>query len=104
MKFFVLLAFSLLGKFVCMAQADSATVTAPPKTADAVVKEKATVLLYPNPTKNKAELQLTGLNPEWYNCKSSVLLAVWNAAKSACLLTAKKRWLSCLRCLQACTM
>ena len=63
MKFFVLLAFSLLGKFVCIAQADSAVATAPLKTADAVVKEKATVLLYPNPTKNKAELQLTGFEP-----------------------------------------
>ncbi len=64
MKIFVLLAFSLLGKFACMAQADSAVViTTPLKTSDTVLKEKATVLLYPNPTKNKAELQLNGFEP-----------------------------------------
>jgi hypothetical protein len=64
MKIFVLLAFSLLGKFACMAQADSAAVIATPlKTADAAPKEKATVLLYPNPTKNKAELLLNGFEP-----------------------------------------
>lgn len=64
MKIFVLLAFSLLGKFACLAQADSAAViTTPLKTADAAPKEKAAVLLYPNPTKNKAELQLNGFEP-----------------------------------------
>lgn len=64
MKIFVLLAFSLLGKIVCMAQSDSAAAaTSPVKTADAAVKEKAAVLLYPNPTKNKAELQLNGFEP-----------------------------------------
>jgi Secretion system C-terminal sorting domain len=63
MKFFMLMAFALLGKFTCMAQADSIVIAAPLKTADAAVKEKAAVLLYPNPTKNKAELQLTGFEP-----------------------------------------
>jgi hypothetical protein len=64
MKIFVLLAFSLLGKFVCIAQSDSTTVThVPTKNTVAVVKEKATVQLYPNPVKNKAELNITGFEP-----------------------------------------
>lgn len=64
MKFFVLMALALLGNFVCAAQADSAAAAnAPVKTADPAVKEKAVVLLYPNPTKNKAELQLNGFEP-----------------------------------------
>ena len=60
MKFFMLMAFSLLGNFASMAQTDSAVAAVPNKPAGAFIKEKATVLLYPNPTKNKAELQLTG--------------------------------------------
>lgn len=63
MKFFMLMAFALLGKFTCIAQTDSAVTTAPLKTADGAVKEKAAVLIYPNPTKNKAELQLNGFEP-----------------------------------------
>ncbi len=64
MKIFVFLAFSLLGKFVCLAQSDStASANLPLKTTEAALKPKAAVLLYPNPVKNKASLQLTGFEP-----------------------------------------
>lgn len=63
MKFFMLMAFALLGNFAGLAQTDSAATAVPNKAADALLKEKATVLLYPNPTKNKAELQLNGFEP-----------------------------------------
>ncbi len=64
MKEFIVLTFSFLGIYACNAQTDSAA-TAPLKqmiTAQAG-KEKPAVILYPNPVKNKAELNITGFEP-----------------------------------------
>jgi hypothetical protein len=60
MKFFMLIAFALLGNFYCTAQTDSVSIvkTLPSTTTYATVKPS--IALYPNPTKNKAELQLNG--------------------------------------------
>ncbi len=70
MKEFLFIIFSLLGIYACKAQdggnglPDSAAVASSKKiTADSVVKEKASVKLYPNPVKNKAELELQGFEP-----------------------------------------
>lgn len=67
MKEFLFIIFSLLGIYACHAQdagsgiPDSIAVASAKKIiADSVVKEKATVKLYPNPVKNKAELELRG--------------------------------------------
>ncbi len=67
MKEFLFIIFSLLGIYACKAQdggnglPDSASAASSKKIiADSVVKEKASVKLYPNPVKNKAELELQG--------------------------------------------
>lgn len=70
MKEICFLTFSFLG--ICAAKAqvtgsgtpDSAVNVAAKKiNADTVIKEKASVKLYPNPAKNKAELEIRGFEP-----------------------------------------
>lgn len=70
MKEFLFIIFSFLGICACQAQvtgsgmADSvAGNTVKKSSPDTVLKEKATVKLYPNPAKNKAELELHGFAP-----------------------------------------
>ena len=65
MKNFLFIIFSFLGIYTCKAQAAGSgmndTVVKKYNT-DTVLKEKATVKLYPNPAKNKAELELHGFS------------------------------------------
>lgn len=70
MKEFLFIIFSFLGICACKAQvtgstvADSIGIAASKKSnPDTAFKEKPSVKLYPNPAKNKAELELHGFAP-----------------------------------------
>jgi Secretion system C-terminal sorting domain len=65
MKKIVILLLTFLG--ICSGYAQnpsvSDTMTVKKITSDSLLKEKAVVKLYPNPAKNKVELQVTGFEP-----------------------------------------
>jgi hypothetical protein len=60
MKFFMLMAIALLGNFYCIAQTDSVSIVKTLPSTRTSASVKPSIELYPNPTKNKAELQLKG--------------------------------------------